>query len=335
MQENPLRIGADLIRARYRPAGNVHLPELADKYLSVSKLVSKTAFEYAESILRGGDESDPYWAFKGNGLGNAALADFPCKEIRFTAPIPLTDGRWRIQGHCDAIHCIDNSVFVVEHKAFGDAKAQKVENAFRQGLLYLAMGWDAMRRQAASEPDGKMHDVGFIPADYVESLIVFRWPATATPAGVIVAIAPDRPPGRVEERPCSARECEQLLHFYQSKAWYIVKAVEANDPSLAAEWDLGPIGVQEFAMTLDEMEETADQEMVDLLAAYRDAKDRSEQADEEVAFLKAKIESKLVEANAKKLIVGGHQVSLVEMPAAPVSFIRKPYRQLRVKELAA
>lgn len=316
------------VERTYAPVGNVHQHELDGKFLSTSKLVSKTAYEYANQILGQADDVDKYYVFKGMSLGDAALTAFPHKEIKFTYPL---GNEWFIQGHCDAIAAKDGEVVVLEHKAHSNPTDDKVEKAFRQGLLYLAMGWAEHQRSIEAYPG--LNVTTFSPSAYAPNNPAFLWPRDAKPSGVIVCIAPDRPPAMVVKKPVTPTECMEMLAFYAVKATCIINAITSKDLRFASDWDLGPLGCQEFTMTLDQMDQTPDEELDLLIKVYRERDDQYRILEGDVKMLRSKIESKMVMADQKKVVSSGHLVHLVEMPAAPVNFIRKPYRQLRIKEL--
>lgn len=248
----------DKVWKRFRPAGNVHKSEVDEGYLSVSKLTQKRAGEYARILFdRKADDVDPYWAFKGNTLASEALRDFMAHEVQVRIPIPGT--AYFIVGHMDGIDVIgigDSGVYVVgEHKAYGEPTDRKVEVAKRQALLYLAGVYHTLNQV----PPGMA--ATFLKADYAGGG-EFKMSPVWSPAGVVVAVAPNMPPATVLPFAAGREDCEEVLKFYQSKAAAIIKALETGDMSHADAWDSAHSDefVREFedvGTTLPELEDLA------------------------------------------------------------------------------
>lgn len=308
------------VLARYTPVGNKHTPELEDHYVSVSKLVGETAENYAAYILAlSPDDGERYYSYKGNTLADQALVDSDAHELRFEIALGI-DG-WRMTGHCDGMDATPHGVAIHEHKAFATPTARKRELARRQGALYLAMAWELYSKSGVKT---------FKSAAYKEKVSTFTWPEGALPLGVIVSVAPEKPPASSEGYLYNASQLEELLAFYMAKAKHIVTAVQANDLKYAKAWDDSPAGIQEQRLEFGRTPIPDDQKIVELLKKYRELTAIDSDCYKQKEDLKPEIKAWLQEHGLRKASIAGYNVTLSDVAGG--TYTRKASTQLRVTE---
>lgn len=273
-----VKVFADRVRARYNPPGNVHEEEWGAKYLGGSSIVKLTAAAYALRLLaqKEGkapeDDGERYWSYKGNTLAAEAFADVDCAEV--AAAIALDQHGWQLRIHPDGVSIIDGHAVVGEHKAHLNVTPAKLELAFRQGALGLAVMDARARQRFTAQPD--VETVLFKVAPWHPDQNAFlEWPRGTVPAGVVVGGAPEVPPAVVAERPLTPADLDGLLAFYRAKAAVIIEAATTDDLEPALKWDLDH--ADEFAGDFKDMGKEHD---LDLLLIQYDASAKAEKAAE-------------------------------------------------------
>jgi hypothetical protein len=303
-REDALYEHTQKIRSRYHPEGH---PHPVGSYVSGSQLVKKSAEELASEMIDKieGEEDDvpAYYTFRGDSLGDAALQDMPHGECRLRYELPeidtgniadnwdpeevdlgasqaLNTSLWRIQGHPDGVDIINGWVFVDEHKSHGMPTDNQIEAARRQGLLYLAMMFNAAEanggRITFENAEWAPEDKRTLAIDLDEH----------KPGGVVTAVAPTYPPPIVEPEQVTRDELDDLLNYYEDKAIAIVKSVLKKDPTADARmWDNIH---DEFDNRIAESPED-EEDLKKLIGEYEKAHEKQKEWDERKKELKSEL----------------------------------------------
>lgn len=269
---------AALIEARYLPKPRRFETEIEGRFIGGSTIVKEKAADYAAKVLANHAEENNdemrYYSYRGNSLGDSALADFPYKEVRIEASLrdrlermveeSVAAGRhdaqfdlnlnWVYRGHADAVFVSkDGGVCVIEHKSHTSPTPHKVDMAFRQGASYLAVmalvAEDLPRRSAwpqamgtacefyAAREAGRSHNELFLVEGLPTPLLWLIEPMAYRPEGVVVAVAPYNPPAAIKKFPLTAEQLAQVRDFVLDKAATVAYAAITGDLHYARKWD--------------------------------------------------------------------------------------------------
>lgn len=312
MKEEHLSDIEEELFAQYQPQSDHHKP---GEYVSASALVSKTAVEIADNMIQERvpgyeDDFDPYYSFKGETLAEEAFRPMDYEEIQAWHPIPETEG-WIIRGHADGVRIKEDHVYVGEHKAHTNPTEEKREKAKRQGTLYLAMMTKAAAEFFEKEDS---ETLVFDSAPWVsdEEYPPFPWKGGYGIGGVVVAVAPPKPPPIVETYPLFMDELEEVLTFYTAKAKHIVRAVEQDDLDPALDWDTSKAGLMEFT-DADPLDPDDKEALLEVLEERQEVHQRIQELEGKKAELSNKIEAFMEdkEEDKIKLEEEGYSVSRV------------------------
>ena len=302
----------EAIHAQYNPAGNVHKSMLQEKYISVSRLVKSTATELAKEILADSQERrNGFYSYRGNTLADEALKNIPYREI------PLRSGNidgWQIRGHADGIKLATFNnvtyVSVIEHKTHEDASRENIDFARRQGILYLTLCLDTIKRESGihdfgvatwlkeKEPDAKHlvinTDLKYLPGIISVPVVEWNYAAVRDDKGV------------------SEEECAKWFEFYTQKAKAIIKAVKTKTMSSVEWWDNEGPGIVEFARDTGEMFDPPSKDIEEKIQRYHEVCAEFDILDEEKTKLAAELMNSLHENAQKKFkIEDGSGVSVI------------------------
>lgn len=214
-------------------ARNTHEPEWVNRELSGSKLVKKSATDYALYLGRRvpDDDYDGRWGFVGNSACDAAYKKWRYGENNVLAPIPQWD--WSVSMHCDAVDLArrGDTVVVVtgEGKNFefnSGAKAdEKARNALDQDALWLALAWHQVKTGGSRV---------FPLAGYKKgdpwAKEEFWWPPNALPGRCVAAFFPNHcsPRLRIERLELTDEQLDRHRQFFiEKKAPHILVSSEA------------------------------------------------------------------------------------------------------------
>lgn len=322
--QKALENALSLVRDRVE-LGNTHPSMLQTRTISASRLVKVTARDLAKEILTDDQTMKPedvHWATNGNALAAMNLRQVPCQEPELR--VLITGSGWTLTGHADgvAFHNQDGYPWhfsampseqdkegpwfgtVYENKApLFDYDDADIEKAYRQGLLYLSMLMHQPRRVGIASWLRK-----------TERDDEFGWdlPAAREPGQVVVCVTPYDSPKHEHAFPVTRDACEKHLSRYLVKALAVIKAVEADDPEVAAkEWDdkkdagLGEFDLRERVMVIND-----DADFALALDIERVAAEQKRIAEEAHEAAKATLERYLKTRGLEEAEVNGCRVKL-------------------------
>lgn len=322
--------------------------------ISVSRLVSQTAYEHAKTLLRWkrGEEEvnnhNPFWTMRGDTLAGASLEDVDHEEVKVTLPLDVGDAEydWVLEGHLDGAEVIEDGgelwLVVDEHKVHNNVGEAEVEKARRQGTLYLGLFWyvtehfDELEGQLREHGITNVHGDGptFPLADWVldpdlptynPDAVELTIPFGTRPAGVNVPAIEATSGPQLHSFECDEEELQQWLdNVFFPKALAIIRSVEEEDLSRAEEWDTSTLGLTEFSRGLESVNEAKAEEIEELADEYQSTNERIKELEEQKKKLNAEMQRWLSEHETEKFECEDFSVVLQK---------RKGRRHASVKDL--